>query len=139
MPNVSFSLSLTARNYDRVRAAISRMSEYEWYRGIIRDTAHEVLGEWARYSKGIVHKLTGHLAEAITWDYDSGRSEGHVYISNRIVFRRGQSSLQWPYMYGPHEHNRGGDHAFFDRTMRDKGHLAESVGMRALTRGVPPA
>ncbi len=139
MPNVSFSLELTARNYDRVRAAISKMADHAWYRGIIRDTAQDVLQDWARYASSITHKLTGQLAGAITWDYDSHRSEGHVYINERIVYRTGRATLRWPKIYGKFEHDRGGSHAFFDRTLRDRGHLAESVGMRALQRGVPPA
>lgn len=139
MPNVSFSLELTARNYDRVRNAIMKMADTSWYRGIIRDTATSVLEDWVRYASSITHKLSGQLAQAHTYTYDSRRSEGHVYINDRIVYRTGRATLRWPKIYGPYEHDRGGSHAFYARTLQDRGHLAESVGMRALQLGVPPA
>jgi len=137
MPTASFTLTLTATNYAKVRRAIGTMADSNWYRGIIRDTAHDVLKAWTSYAGTIAHRLTGHLSDSFLWEYDSHTSTGHVYINPRIVYRRGQSNLQWPHIYGPYEHARGGSHAFFASTLQDKGHLAETYGMRALTRGIP--
>lgn len=139
MASAAFEIVVTAHNYDRIRKALATMASKEWYRGIIRDTAREILPEWVQYTKRITHKLTGLLSESFTWSYDSHRSEGKVFINPRSVAKRGQSTVIWPKLYGPYEHARGGSHAFFARTLSDRGHRALEVGFRALARGIPEA
>ena len=132
-----FSINVSAANYPRVRAAILKMANGAWYRGIIKSTATEILPELTRYAKQITHRLTGMLAESHQWEYDSHTSKGRVFVNPRAVGKRGQSTVVWAKIYGVYEHSRGGSHAFYARTLKAKGHLVVSAGMRALISGVP--
>lgn len=60
-------------------------------------------------------------------------TEGQVYIDPQSVNPRGQR----PSVYGPHEHARGGTHAFYERTTKEHG---DTIGReaRAIIRGALP-
>lgn len=132
-----FGLVITSSNYARIRKALTTMANQSWYRGIVRDTAQEALQDWTTYAKSITHKLTGQLASSLTWEYKSHESAGRVYINPRAVYLRGRNSIQWPKIYGPIEHERGGSHAFFARTLEARGPRVVEMGFKALVRGIP--
>ena len=137
MADLSFELIVSATNYPRIRQALETMAGQKWYRGIVKDTATAALQDWALYAKKITHKLTGLLSESFVWEYDSHSQKGRLFINPRIVRRQGRNTLAWPHVYGVFEHDRGGSHAFFSRTMSARGSKVLEAGMRALISGVP--
>jgi hypothetical protein len=55
----------------------------------------------------------------------NGGEEGVIYINPQAVNPLGEE----PAVYGPYEHQKGGDHAFYERTMED-------IGPEAALRGL---
>lgn len=77
------------------------------------------------YSKGITHRDTTALQAAHLGEVHG--LSGRVHINPSAINPRGRR----PVDYGPYEHARGGSHAFYDRTVRERGpSLANDVGYR---------
>ena len=82
-----------------------------------------------RYSVGITHVDRGALkaAQRIAIKSRSQRvSRGRIYIDEGAMTMEGKV----PADYGVYEHRRGGEHAFFDRTVKEAGPRAIRVGKR---------
>ena len=81
-----------------------------------------------RYSIGITHVDMGALkaAQRLEIRKRGGATQGRIFIDEGAMTMEGKV----PADYGPHEHRRGGDHAFFTRTVREAGPRAIRVGRR---------
>ena len=73
--------------------------------------------EVREYAASVTHRVTGALANAHTWKYIARIPMGEVFISPSA---QGAGSSR-PSKYGIVEHARGGDHAFYDKTVRERG------------------
>jgi hypothetical protein len=127
--DVQFKVS----NYKKVAEVARRLAGGETYRGYIRDTVTGALQDLTNYAQNITHKETGLLASALTWEYNSHSMRGRLYISPRYVRAQG-STLQWANVYGVYEHDRGGDHAFFERTLRERAPFTAARELNANVR-----
>lgn len=96
---------------------------------MVRDTTAEL----HRYTVAITH----------VWKYKGGGLkashrmqvrglEGRIYIDPTAVNPRGQR----PVDYGPHEHARGGSHAFYARTIAERGPQVAEAGVRFMVRSM---
>jgi len=91
--------------------------------------------EAQRYAESITHvwKYRGGALKAshrIAWD---GGLTATISIDEKAVNPRGQR----PAIYGPYEHRRGGQHAFYQRTAEERG-VKISQGMRDyFLKGLP--
>ncbi len=90
--------------------------------------------EGHRYAVSVTHVDTGSLRASHRMQMDG--LTGTVYIDPSA---RNPRSGQLTSVYGPHEHNRGGEHAFYTRTRVEAGprivKRAQQDMIRELTRG----
>jgi len=71
-----------------------------------------------RYATAITHKDTGALKASHRMKYDDKTATGNIYIDPRSINPR---SFELPIEYGLYEHARGGEHAFYKRTVDEYG------------------
>lgn len=71
-----------------------------------------------RHAVAITHVDTGSLRAAQRMEMELARLFGEIYIDSAAVNPRSRVK---PEEYGVYEHNRGGSHAFYDRTIREVG------------------
>lgn len=71
-----------------------------------------------RYAVSITHVDTGSLRASHRMMIDWSQTRGRVYISPSA---RNPRSFQKPSVYGVYEHDRGGSHAFYERTANEVG------------------
>lgn len=91
------------------------------------------------YAVRITHRDTTALALSHRMKVKGGR--GEIYIDPASVNPRPRGPRQTkphakPAEYGIYEHNRGGDHAFYDRTLSEQGGNALDRAMQYLAMGV---
>ena len=81
-----------------------------------------------RYAVGITHVDMGALkaAERLEVRKRAGVMQGRIFIDEGAMTMEGKV----PAEYGPYEHARGGEHAFFTRTVKEAGPRAIRVGRR---------
>lgn len=90
--------------------------------GALGRFARAVLLKEQGYMLSIVHVDTGWLKRSLRIQMNSA-TRGRIYIDGRTRNPRGGR----PSVYGPWENARGGDHAFFDRTIaREPKFIAEA-------------
>lgn len=70
-----------------------------------------------RYAVSVTHVDTGALRASHRMGIYEGGREGRVDIDGGAANPRGQR----PARYGVYEHNRGGEHAFYGRTVKEAG------------------
>lgn len=101
------------------------------------------------YAIKITHVQTGTLKRSHVVDYAAGgvqtfrvgfpimdKAVGRIYISSSA---RNPVTHQMPVDYGPKEHRRGGSHAFYKRTVDERGKYAAGVAIRRIESGLPRA
>ena len=71
-----------------------------------------------RYAVATTHRDTGTLAASHIMELDLSSLRGRIYINPSA---RNPKSGQMAAIYGPHEHARGGQHAFYKRTIDEAG------------------
>lgn len=84
-----------------------------------------------RYAVYLTHVDTGGLRAAHRMEIASRR--GQVYIDPAAA----RSDGQRPSVYGPFEHERGDDHAFYARTVNDYGRQILNEASEAFRRYLP--
>ena len=83
--------------------------------------------ELQRYAKSITHIDTSALQASHLGEVYGTR--GRIYINPSAINPRGQR----PETYGPYEQARGGSHAFYDRTVDERGPgVIDEVGRRIM-------
>jgi len=85
-----------------------------------------------RYAVGLTHVDTGSLKSSHRMEIKGLR--GEVYIDPNAVNPR---SNQRTAMYGPYEHDRGGEHAFYARVVDEYGQQIEAEMRNMVRRGLP--
>jgi hypothetical protein len=129
----SIYLEVRVTGYYKAKKALEMLSKQQFYRGMFRDVLTQVLREGRDYASMITHRITGQLAEAHMYEYDSHLMRGWLYINPRVVYADG-STLRWPRQYGVYEHGRGGSHAFYERTYKEKMPQLANQGIRVMIR-----
>ncbi len=99
------------------------------------------------YAILITHVQTGTLARAHIVDYAAGgvqtfrvgfpivdKAIGRIYINPAA---RNPVTGKMPAEYGPLEHRKGGTHAFYRRTVDERGAYAGGVAIRRIESGLP--
>lgn len=91
------------------------------------------------YAVRITHRDTSALALSHRMEVKGNR--GEIYLDPASQNPRPQGPRQTkpnakPAEYGIYEHNRGGDHAFYDRTIGERGDPALNRAMEYLAMGV---
>jgi hypothetical protein len=83
-----------------------------------------------RYVVAITHVDTGALRAAHRLDYqeDGGEALVRIYIDPSAV----NPHDQLPSEYGPYEHDRGGEHAFYQRGIDEEGYSAIAASSQLL-------
>lgn len=84
-----------------------------------------------RYATAITHVDTGSLRASHFMDLSGER--GRIYINPRT---RNPFTGERPAVYGVIEHDRGGDHAFYERTVIERGNAAMNRGADVIVRGI---
>ena len=85
-----------------------------------------------RYAMYVTHVDTGALKASHTMQVAG--AHGRIYISPTAT----RSDGRRPADYGPYEHGRGGSHAFYQRTVQERGaEIAREAAME-IRRGLRP-
>jgi len=106
-------------NFDQAKRAIAMANDRGTYRGMFRDEITLRLREGRDYATQITHRQTGSLAESHTYEYDSHRMRGSIYINPESFWLQSETKIRQPAEYGIYEHARGGTHAFYERTSKE--------------------
>lgn len=131
-------VEINVTEFNRAKKAIAMVNQKGTYRGMFRDEIKENLRYLTWYAKRITHKASGVLALAHTWEYDSYRTKGRIFLSEHVSWIQGRSTIRRPHIYGVYEHARGGSHAFYERTVREAAtDRYMSDGLRAAVKGLP--
>lgn len=97
--------------------------------GLLGQAAKVMLAAAQKYAVNITHVDTGALKSSEQVYLVGNR--GMVFLDPNAVGPHGKPSY-----YGPYEHNRGGEHAFFDRTVEEAGEQIIELGQRVILRGL---
>lgn len=134
MSDVGFvNIKVAVSDYARAAKGIEMANNGETYRGMFRDEITGILDKSYTYARNIVHVDTGHLRDAIDWKYDSHRMKGWLYVSDRTAYNTSRNVRREPQKYAVFEENRGGDHAFMYRTLKEK---TEPLAFKGFSRAV---
>lgn len=85
------------------------------------------------YAKSITHVVSGTLRASHRMELVSARQEGIISIDKSA---RNPFSGSLPSEYGIYEHDRGGEHAFYQRTVDEYGERAGKAGLDILIESV---
>jgi len=131
-------IELNVAEWAKASKAMAFLIDGEKYRGMFRDTMPDMLEALAEYAADITHEETGNLADSFGWEYDSYRTRGRIFIKpNRPKYQRNYSPYNWAHIYGVYEHARGGEHAFFQRTVNENADIILLDGMRKMIKRLP--
>lgn len=88
-----------------------------------------------RYAVGITHVDTSALraSHRMRMEFSSSDAIGEIYIDPSA---RNPRSGKRTAEYGPYEHARGGDHAFYERTYNEEGDRALALASAVLEAGL---
>ena len=127
------SVRLEIRGIQEVQAANNRMMAAFKPRGALEKAIHGATMRAHRYAVAITHVDTGALRASHRMRMERRGMRGVVYIDPGSVNPR--SSVR-PYRYGVYEHDRGGDHAFYERTVEEEGPRIADEAVRSLVRSL---
>jgi hypothetical protein len=85
-----------------------------------------------RYTVAITHVDTGTLRASHIMDFSG--TEGRIFISGST---RNPRTGKAPQIYGPTEHARGMEHAFYERTLAERGDAAGEAATQMILRAMP--
>ena len=113
------ALQMTIEGIQEAQAACNRALAAVQPRGALGEAVRWGSAEGHRYTVEITHVDTGALRASHRVRFEEGRrwARGRMFVDAQSVNPRGQR----PSVYGPIEHDRGGDHAFYERTQRERG------------------
>jgi hypothetical protein len=131
------NISVRVEGDGRVIANLDRAYDLVNRRGELSDIAQWMAQTAERYASGITHQDTATLWGSYIFDTSELQSHNRIYIhiDPSVVNPRGQR----PVKYGPYEHARGGEHAFFRRTVNERGDFILEGGMNRIARGLRSA
>lgn len=82
-----------------------------------------------RYAVTITHVITGSLRASHRMEMRDGGMTGFIWIDRTS---RNPQTRAFPYRYGYYEEKRGGEHAFYARTLREAGDRTVAREIRGL-------
>lgn len=88
------------------------------------------------HARRVTHRETGTLAAAHRWAFleQGGGPRGVVFLEPGVRNVRSGAPVG---RYGPIEHARGGDHAFYGRTIAEAGDQAIDAGLDVILSKLP--
>lgn len=120
--------SVELQGFREAQAAMLRAVEAVQPSGAMGEATKEALFMAQAYAASITHQDTTTLSLSHLIQYDS--SGGFVYPS---PYNINPKSHKPPSYYAIYEENRGGDHAFYARTVDEQGQaILEKTGIRIL-------
>lgn len=123
-------------NYYSLRRQIEAFQEI--HRGSFSLLIRETLEELRDYARAITHRSTGTLAESHTVYFDTAHQRGEIRPDPTFARRQGRRGrLQSVEQYAAYEHARGGDHAFYQRTLDEYGDKVVRRGVVAYMGRMP--
>lgn len=112
------SVQLTIRGIQEVQAANNRMIAALKPRGALGRAVQYGTMRVHRHAVAITHVDTGALRASHRMRMEQRGLRGVVYLDRAS---RNPRSNARPYQYGVYEHDRGGTHAFYERTVEEAG------------------
>jgi len=124
-------IRMTIKGIQRAQAANNRALAAVQPRGGLGRAVQWGIAEAQRYAVAITHVDTGALRASHRTRFEQRRrwARGRMMIDASSVNPHGGR----PSLYGPIEHDRGGGHAFYERTQRERGKRI-LVGMGDIVR-----
>lgn len=86
--------------------------------GVAGEAVQYGTAEVHRYAVAITHVITGSLRGTHRMAIEGGGERGRISLDPGTINPR---TRQKPSVYGVGEHERGGSHAFYDRTVDERG------------------
>jgi hypothetical protein len=128
------SAGLTIRGIQKAQAANLKIISAMKPGGALSRAVKNVTIAAHRYSVANTHVDTGSLRASHRIELEAGMMRGHVYIAPDTVNPRTGNR---PSVYGLTEHNRGGHHAFYERTVTERGAEIVATAAKALRAELP--
>jgi hypothetical protein len=136
-------LAINSTQFYKAQKAVGIISSSGYYRGVFRTTLMAMLEIAKMYAEGITHRWTQTLFRSFEIEYNSSTMRGFLRIDQEKMSRDFHGNLRQPPQlvseYGVYEHERGGTHAFFERTIRETAGILEMRGIRTLVTEVDRA
>lgn len=125
---------VTYEGLEEVQAALRQLEEALKGDGaageLVGDTSRDLLA----HARDITHVITGGLQTAHRAVLElSGDPRATIFIDPSSVNPLGER----PYLYGPKEHAKGGDHAFYARTVNERGPTAVAGALAKMIERLP--
>jgi hypothetical protein len=117
---------------ESVERALKAAQEAAREAGELGRAVHVAAQHASAYAIQISHVWTGALQESHSINQKGARAV--IYPNPGVI---NPISLTSPAEYGPYEHARGGDHAFYARTVREDGQAAADAALAYLRRSLP--
>lgn len=141
-------IALNITEWYKAQEAVALLNDGEYYRGLMKETIEGILEDLTNYAESITHVETGTLAGAHMWEYDSHKMQGRIFIDPTRAKYEGPaviwnvgimtvSRVQYAAQYGFFEHERGGEHAFYERTYKERAPEVMFAGLRGIVFELP--
>lgn len=129
-------LDVKLTGYAKLAKVLTAFADDGTYRGAFRDAMTTILEHMRDYAARITHVDTGMLQDSHRVEYDSHRMRGRLYIDPLALAITRTGRLRFPLLfvaeYAKWEHDRGGSHAFYDRTMKQAAPEAAALGIKSI-------
>lgn len=131
------AINIKVEGDGRVIADLNRAAKTLDARGDLGDITLLMAGLALNYASSITHQWTATLYKSYILDTSELNSHNRVYvhIDPSVTNPLGQR----PVRYGPFEHARGGEHAFFRRTVDERGDQILTQGANRIVRSLRDA
>lgn len=121
--------SVKLEGFDKAQAAMLKAVEAVKPNGVLGEAVKEALFMVQAYAAQITDQDTGTLARSHLIQYDGGNS-GFVYPSPYNINPKSHKPASY---YAIYEENRGGGHAFYQRTVDERGQaILTKAGQRII-------
>lgn len=127
-------LRLTIEGIQQAQAANNQMIAALKPRGAFGRALQVALTEAHRFAVIITHVDTGALRASQRMRLNEAALYGLVYIDPAA---RNPITGERTAIYGPYEHARGGEHAFYERVVNERGQQILGEAADVLVRGLP--
>lgn len=141
------AVSVQIRGLEELQAANIKLLEAINPKGGLAIGVKVATQDLHKYAIGITHVHTGALRASHIADFASGgvqtyrygipivdRAAGRIYIDPAA---RNPVTGEAPAEYGPVEHARGGSHAFYQRTVSERGSAAAYLAVAEIQKRLP--
>jgi hypothetical protein len=133
---MSDAISTDVQGYAELQAALDKVAAAVKPSGALGEGVKRTTQRLYKHAIGITHVDTGTLASSHRWQYaeESGSPRGVVFVEDSL---RNPKSKQAVGRYAPIEEGRGGQHAFYARTVAEEGDAAAGEGINVVLEALP--